>query len=88
MAKNVNYYLIKTARFTGWLLLPLMLLFLGTGFVLCGKYGFDKLMTTKGALILHRIFDMPLVVLFVLHAVTSAYLTFRRWGWIRTKRRS
>ena len=88
MAKTVNYYVIKTARASGWLLLPLMLLFLGTGFVLCGKYGFHRLMTADSAMLLHRIFDMPLVVLFAVHVVTTAYLSFRRWGWIKSRRRS
>jgi len=89
MAKrSVTYYLIKTTRLTGWLLLPLMLLYICTGFVLCGKYGFGRLMTIQSALMIHRIFDLPLVSLFGAHAAISVYLSFRRWGWIggRTKR--
>ena len=85
--KNVTYYVIKTARLTGWLLLPLMLLYISTGFALCGKYGFGKLITTDGALWLHKIFDVPLLVVFLVHAVTSSYVSFRRWGWIKTTRR-
>jgi len=87
MAKrNFNYFLTKTARFTGWILLPLMLLYISTGFVLCGKYGFDRLMSITSALTLHKLFDVPLVVVFVLHVLTSGYLSFWRWGWIRMKR--
>jgi len=84
MAKrNLNYYLIKVTRITGWILLPLMLLYISTGFALCGKFGFNRMIGTQGALAIHQLFDLPLVFLFVVHAVVSVYLAFRRWGWLR-----
>jgi len=83
--KNIHYYLIKTARIAGWLLLPLMVIYIGTGFALCGKLGFSRLMDLKTALVIHQIFDWPLVVAFLVHASIASYFAFRRWGWIKTK---
>ena len=42
MAKNIHYYLIKAARISGWLLLPLTVLYIVTGFALCGEYGVSE----------------------------------------------
>jgi hypothetical protein len=84
--RTLNYYLIKTTRLTGWFLLPLVILYIGTGFVLCGKLGFDNLLDTRTALVIHQIFDWPLVVLFSVHATATTYIAMRRWGWIGRKR--
>jgi len=83
---NVGYYAIKLLRLSGWLLLPVMVLYVLTGFALCGKLGFEKLMDVQAALAIHQVFDWPLVALFVLHGLTAMYLSFRRWGWIRRRK--
>jgi len=85
--KKINYYLIKTARVTGWLLFLLVLLYIMTGFVLCRRYGFNRLMSYEAAIVLHKIFEWPLIVVFLVHSSTTIYFAFRRWGWIgkRTK---
>jgi len=83
---KVSYYLIKLLRLSGWLLLPMMVLYIGTGFVLCGKLGFEKLMDVQAALTIHRIFDWPLVGLVAVHAAVGVYLSFRRWGWIKSRK--
>ncbi|HOD80693.1 MAG: hypothetical protein BWX88_03335 [Planctomycetes bacterium ADurb.Bin126] len=83
---NVGYYAIKLLRLSGWLLLPVMVLYVLTGFALCGKLGFEKLMDVQTALAIHQVFDWPLVGLFVLHAAAGVYLSFRRWGWIRRRK--
>ena len=59
-----NYYLIKTARLSGWLLLPLLVIYIGTGFALCGMFGFSQLIDMQTALEIHRVFDWPLVIAF------------------------
>ena len=71
--KSINFYLVKTARLTGWLLLALMLLFMLTGFSLRGELGFGKLITTKTALKIHRIFEWPLIVVFLVHSMITIY---------------
>ena len=38
-ARSWNYYLVKTARVSGWLLFLLVLLYIVTGFALCGEFG-------------------------------------------------
>ncbi len=83
--KSVNFYLVKTVRITGWVLFFIMVLFIVTGFALCGKLGFTKLISTQKALKIHKIFDFPLILLFLVHSLTAIYLAFRRWGWIKKR---
>lgn len=83
--RNLNYYLIKIARITGWLLLFLVLLYILTGFSLCGQYGFHKLINYQVAFEIHRIFEWPLMVIFLAHSLTTIYFAFRRWGWIKKR---
>ena len=85
--KSINYYLMKTARLTGWLLLALMLLFMLTGFSLRGELGFDDLIGEKTALKVHQLFRWPLVVVFLLHSVITIYFAMRRWRWIGKRRK-
>ncbi len=85
--KTVNYYMFKTARLSGWLLLPLMVIYIGTGFSLCGKFGFGGLIDLQTALVVHQIFDWPLVIVFAVHVSTTVYFALRRWGWIKTHNR-
>jgi uncharacterized membrane protein len=85
MRKSLHYYLLKLARLSGWLLLPLVVIYIGTGFALCGKLGFDKWMDPQTALVMHQLFVRPLVALFVLHATITSYFAMRRWGWIKNR---
>ncbi|MGA2618480.1 MAG: hypothetical protein ABSF26_12785 [Thermoguttaceae bacterium] len=79
-----HYYLVKIARLSGWTLLPLMILYIGTGFALCGMLGFDRLVDYQSALVIHRVFDWPLVALFLVHVSITTYFALRRWGWIKS----
>lgn len=81
--KNVHYYLLKTGRLSGWLLLPLMILYIMTGFSLCGEFGFSELMAPETARDIHQIFEWPLVGVFLLHSSITIYFALRRWGWIK-----
>jgi cytochrome b subunit of formate dehydrogenase len=83
--KNLHYYLLKTARVSAWLLLLLMLLYILTGFALCGKLGMGRLMNLQTALFIHQLFDWPLVAVFLIHVSITTYFTLRRWGWIKNK---
>ncbi|HUT09323.1 MAG TPA: hypothetical protein VMY42_02410 [Thermoguttaceae bacterium] len=85
--KNIHYYLIKTARISGWLLLPLMLLYLVTGFAIIGQFGLNELIEPNKARFIHQDFLWPLTALFLIHASITIYFAFRRWGWIKTKSR-
>jgi len=75
-------YALKAVRASGWLLLGIMLLYLVSGFALCGELGLDRLLSVGAALRLHKGFVWPLVALLAVHVVASAYLALRRWGWI------
>ncbi len=83
--RNLHYYLIKTARVSGWILLPLMVLFIITGFSLRGEFGLSRVVALPTALAIHRVFEWPLVAVFVAHAAITIYFAMRRWGWIRTR---
>lgn len=76
---------VKTLRYTAWPLLILMILFVASGYAMSGEYGFNRMMSVDAALTLHRWFNIPLVLLFVVHACAGAYISFRRWGWIGKK---
>jgi len=88
LTKNVHYYLVKLARLSGWLLFVLMLLYIVTGFVLCGEPGFANLCDPRTALRIHKIFEWPLVGAFLTHSAITIYFALRRWGWIKTKRKT
>ena len=85
MAKS-THLLIQTVRFTGWPLFVLMVLYLVSGYVLCGQHGFQRLMRAEAALELHRKFDLILVALFLAHSLPAIYLAFWRWGWIKKRK--
>lgn len=85
--KTFHYYLLKLARISGWLLLPLVVVYIGTGFALCGKLGFSRWMDLQTALAIHQIFDWPLVGLFLVHASITSYFAMRRWGWIKNRKK-
>ena len=80
-----NFLCLKTVRWSGWPLLPLVLLFLLTGYIMDGRYGFGRLLDEKSALTLHRMLHLPLIALVLVHSLPAAYLAFQRWGWIRQR---
>ena len=82
---KVNYWLMKTARLSGWLLLPLMILYILTGFALCGEYGFARVISAQAAPDVHQLFEWPLIVIFLAHSSTTIYFALRRWGWIKKR---
>lgn len=85
--RTVNYYLMKAIRITGWLLLPLVALYVTTGFTISGGYGLGRFINVNLANELHKLFKWPLAVLFVIHASLTGYFAFRRWGWIKSRKR-
>jgi hypothetical protein len=82
---RLNLISLKIIRWSGWLLLPLVLGFLLTGYIMDGRYGFGRLLDEKSALTFHRMLHLPLIVLVVAHVVPAVYLAFQRWGWIKTR---
>ena len=84
--KNVHYYLLKTARLSGWLLLPLVLLYIVTGFAMRGDFGLSRGLTPEQAKVIHQDFRWSVAVIFLVHASTTIYFALRRWGWIKSKR--
>ena len=82
---KLNFVLLKMERWSGWLLLPVVMLFLLTGYIMAGRYGFGTLLDEKSALTLHRMLHLPLIVLVLAHVVPAMYLAFQRWGWIKPR---
>jgi succinate dehydrogenase/fumarate reductase cytochrome b subunit len=80
---KINIISLKLMRWSGWLLLPLVMAFLVTGYIMDGRHGFGKLLDEKTALTLHRMFHLPLIILVLAHVVPAVYLAFQRWGWIK-----
>ena len=82
---KLNFVMLKMVRWSGWPLLPLVLLFLLTGYIMDGRYGLSRLMDEKSALTLHRMMHLPLIVLVLVHSVPALYLAVQRWGWIKPR---
>jgi hypothetical protein len=82
-----HYYLLKLARLSGWLLLPLLIIYIGTGFAMCGTLGFSDWMDPQTAKAIHQAFVWPLVALFLLHVTLTSYFAMRRWGWIKNRKK-
>ncbi len=82
---KLNLALLKTVRWSGWPLLPLVLLFLFTGYVMDGRYGFGRIMEEKSALTFHRMLHLPLIALVLVHSAAATYLAVQRWGWFRRR---
>jgi len=80
---GLNHIAIKLVRWTGWLLVPVVLAFFATGYAMSARYGFGALTDEKTALTLHKLLHVPLLLLVAVHLVASAYLAFIRWGWIK-----
>jgi hypothetical protein len=66
-------------------LLPLILLFLLTGYIMDGRYGFNRVLDEKSALTAQRMLHLPLLVLLLAHSVPATYLAMQRWGWIKPR---
>ncbi len=80
---KVNAILLKLVRWSGWPLLPLVLLFLFTGYIMDGRYGLGRLLDEKSALTFHRMLHVPLIGLVLVHSLPAMYLAMQRWGWVR-----
>ena len=81
----MNTILIKAVRWSGWPLLPILLLFLFTGYVMDGRYGLSQLLDEKSALTFHRMLHLPLIILVLVHSLPAAYLAMQRWGWVKRR---
>jgi Ni,Fe-hydrogenase I cytochrome b subunit len=82
---KLNFVCLKLVRWTGWILLPLVLAFLITGYAMSGRYGLSVITDEKTALTLHKLMHLPLGVLVLVHVVPSVYLALQRWGWIKQR---
>ena len=85
--RTIHYYLMKTVRISGWLLFGLVLVYILTGFSLCGKFGFTRVIDLQTALAIHKLLDWPLVGIFLVHSAGTIYFALRRWGWLKNRSR-
>jgi len=83
--KTLNFYMIKIVRISGWLLLPLVLLCIVSGFAMNGTLGMEKLLDSNMAFAIHETLIWPLTCVVVVHAAASIYAAMRRWGWIKKR---
>ena len=81
----MNTILIKAVRWSGWPLLPLIFLFLFTGYIMDGRYGLSRLLDEKSALTCHRMLHVPMIILVLVHSLPATYLAMQRWGWIKRR---
>ncbi len=82
---KLNFIFLKTVRWSGWPLLPLLGLFLFTGYTMDGRYGLGRWLDERSALTFHRMLHLPLMLLVLVHSLAASYLAFQRWGWIKLR---
>ncbi len=82
---KLNFATMKILRWSGWLLIPLVLAFLLTGYIMDGRYGLSRVLDEKSALTFHRMLHLPLIILVLAHSLPAAYLALQRWGWINPR---
>jgi Ni,Fe-hydrogenase I cytochrome b subunit len=74
---------LKLVRWTGWLLVPVIIVFFVTGYAVSGRYGFSAVTDERTALTVHKLMHVPLGTLVIAHIVPSTFLALVRWGWIK-----
>ena len=82
---KLNFILLKLVRWSGWPLLPVVLVFLLTGYIMSGRFGLGKLLDEKAALTIHKLLHLPLMLLVLVHTLPAVYLALQRWGWIKRR---
>ena len=82
---KLNFVSLKLVRWSGWLILPVVLAFLLSGYAMTGRYGLGALMDEQSALAFHRMLHLPLVILTLAHSVPAMYLALQRWGWLKVR---
>lgn len=80
--RGLNRVCLKAVRWTGWLLLPVVVLFLFSGYAMSGRYGLGQWLDEATALALHKLLHLPLMILVLVHVGPATYLAMQRWGWI------
>jgi hypothetical protein len=83
MMTGLNVLCLKMVRWSGWPLLPVVFLFLLTGYIMDGRYGLSRLLNERAALTFHRMLHVPLMILVLAHSTPAVYLALQRWGWIK-----
>ena len=86
MAK-VTAVLIQTVRITGWLQVPLLALYIVSGYVWASTGDPPSWMSIERAEAIHRNMDVPLFVLLGGHVVPSVYLALGRLSRRRPRKR-
>lgn len=79
----LHQFCLRVVRWTGWLLLPVVLAFFATGYAMSDRYGFGAWASAETALTLHKLLHAPLLALVAAHVLPSVYLALLRWGWIK-----
>jgi hypothetical protein len=72
---KLDRYLIKLSRFSAWILLVLMILFIISGYAWTDRI----LMPLQQARWIHTQLDTCLVFFFLVHVLISARFALRRW---------
>jgi len=71
--------LLRVERISGWVLLPLIVVYFISGFAMAGDYGLNSAVSLRLAHNLHTILHVPLLIFFVLHAGPAVFFAVRRW---------
>ena len=76
---RLNAACVRLVRWSGWLLLPVVVGFLLTGYIVSGRFGLGTWLDERTALALHKLLHWPLVLLVLVHASAALHLAVQRW---------
>ena len=64
--RSVHWTLQKINRISGYILFPLILIFMVSGFGMTGNYGFDRLLSAETGRQIHQTLLWPVIGLFLI----------------------
>ncbi|RLJ09854.1 MAG: hypothetical protein DRP15_02160 [Candidatus Aenigmatarchaeota archaeon] len=70
--------LVRLQKWSGWALIPVIIIYLITGYSLAGRYGLHKIFDLRLSLVLHSNLDLLLIFLLILHVIPSIIFFLRR----------
>ena len=82
----IHHFFIKIVRWTGWLQLPVLVVFFLSGYAMSDRFGLGVLASEQAALAVHRAMHVPMLALLVAHVIPSVYLSMLRNGWMKSRR--
>ncbi len=77
---NINFWLLRVSRWSGYVLLVLLIIYIVTGYSMVGFHGMNRLVEKSLAVFLHLNLDWVLIIFIMIHGGIEIYFALRRKG--------